>query len=85
MKKKSPSQTKRHAQEIKAFAAFNDRGQILYATIKPTRSETESLLTRFNPPVEGHHYPFQVHPVYIGLDAGFQYDLESTLHNQQST
>jgi hypothetical protein len=77
MKKKSPSQTKRHPQEIKAFAAFNDQGHILYATIKPTKTETEISLKRLNPPVEGFHYPYHIIPIYIGSDKDFQYIFEN--------
>jgi len=75
--RKKPPPSKTHKQEIKAFAAFNDHGQILYATIKPTKDEVEIVLKRLNPPIAGFHYPFKIHPVYIGLDTGFQYDLET--------
>lgn len=73
------SRKKRHAHEIKAYAAFTDRGYILYDTIKPTKQEAAAVLQRLNPSVAGHYYPFAVHPVYIGIDSGFQLDIEDAI------
>ena len=66
-------------QEIKCFAAFDDRGNVLYATIRPTKDEAAALLRRFNPPVEGYAYPFQVLPVAIALDVGHQFNIEDAI------
>ncbi|MCA9457358.1 MAG: hypothetical protein KC587_11895 [Nitrospira sp.] len=48
-----------------------------YATIKPTHKEAREALERFNPGVEEGY--FEVLPVYIGIDKGFQHDLEDAI------
>jgi hypothetical protein len=58
--------------EIKAYAGFDDRGNLLYATIKPTQEEASLITHRFNPPVKGFSYPFKVLPIYIGVDLNTQ-------------
>ncbi len=58
--------------EIPAYAAFDDRGNLLYATIKPDKDSCVKSLHGFNPPVSGHHYPYKVLPVYIGVDLNKQ-------------
>lgn len=69
MKKRPP-----HTHEIKAYAAFSNRGVLLYATIKPSRAEAQAVFERFNPNMDQGY--FEILPVYIGIDKGFQYDLE---------
>lgn len=66
--------------EIKAFAAFDARGMLLYATIKPTHKEAREAFERFNPGV-GDGY-FEVLPIYIGVDKGYQYDIEDAINSR---
>lgn len=66
----------RHLHEVKAFAAYDVRGNLLYATIKPTKDEAEEALERFNPRVDGYPYTFRVLPVFIGCDLNFQHQLD---------
>jgi hypothetical protein len=40
------------------FAAFDGRGNLLTATIRPTEEEAAKVLRRFNPPVSGFSYRF---------------------------
>jgi hypothetical protein len=54
--------------ELEYYAAFSKRGNILDGTIKRTKNESLEALHRFNPPLEGHPYGFEVLPVMIGLD-----------------
>jgi hypothetical protein len=54
--------------ELEYYAAFDWRGNILDGTIKRTREESALALRRFNPPVAGHPYDFEVLPVMIGID-----------------
>lgn len=70
---------KSHKHEIKSFAAFDERGNILYATIRPNKQDAQTELEKFNTRLEGHYYPFKVLPVFIGIDSDFQYDLEDFL------
>lgn len=74
---KHRSKTPQH--EVKAYAAFDTRGNLLYATIKPTREDAEEALRRFNPPVSGHSYDFHVLPVSVISDFAFQFDLEAAI------
>ena len=69
---------KNHLHEIKAFAAFSNRGDLLYATIKQTRAEAQAELERFNPNTPQGY--FEVQPIYIGVDKGFQYDIEKAIN-----
>ena len=64
-----------NTKEIEAFAAFDDRLNMLYATIKPTREDAEAQMLRFNPKVEGHNYDFRVFPIRVTIDLGKQHDM----------
>lgn len=70
---------KPHITEIKAFAAFDDRGNLLYATIRPTKEAATEALERMNSRIEGLPYYWRVMPVFIGVDLNFQlaFDLPS--------
>ncbi len=68
MAKKKP----KNYREIEAFAAFDDRLNLLYATIRPNKKESEDALRRFNPPVKGFPYPFKVMPISVGVDLNRQ-------------
>ena len=54
--------------ELEYYAAFDWRGNILDATIKRTKIESLEALHRFNPPVFGQAYDYEVLPVMIGID-----------------
>jgi len=54
--------------ELEYYAAFDWRGNILDATIKRTKTESVEALKRFNPPVAGHPYDYEVLPIMIGID-----------------
>ncbi len=71
-KKKTKQQ---NTKEIEAFAAFDHRLNMLYATIKPTREEAQALMLRFNPQVEGQDYTFRVYPIRVTIDLGKQHDM----------
>ena len=61
--------------EIEAFAAFDHRLNMLYATIKPLREEAETLMRRYNPPVDEETYTYRVYPIRVTIDLGKQHDL----------
>lgn len=64
-----------NTKEIEAYAAFDQRLNMLYATIKPTKEEAETLMRRFNPPVDEETYTYRVYPVRITIDLNKQHDL----------
>ena len=66
-------------ESIKGFAAFDSRGEVLWATVRASKDESAALLRRFNPPVEGFDYPWQVLPISITIDSGYQYDIEDVI------
>ncbi len=68
------SKHKTYTHEIKAYAAFSNRGALLYATIKPSKDEAQAAYERFNPEVSQGY--FEILPIFIGIDKGYQYDLE---------
>ncbi len=70
-KKAAPQNTK----EIEAFAAFDHRLNMLYATIKPTREEAQALMLRFNPAVDEESYTFRVYPIRVTIDLGKQHGM----------
>ncbi len=69
------SQKSKYEREIQAYGAFDDSNNLLYATVKPSRELCVETLHRFNPRVEGHHYPYKVLPIFIGVDLNTQNDL----------
>ncbi len=71
-------QIKQYPREIKAFAAFSTRGQLVWSTIKPTRAETQTAYDRFNPEVDKEY--FEILPVFIGIDKGYQYNIEDAIN-----
>ena len=71
------SKRPKHTHEIKAYAAFSNRGVLLYATIKPTREEAQRVFERFKPQIDQGY--FEILPIYIGIDKGYQYNLEDKL------
>lgn len=73
---------KEYTHEIKAFAAFSDRGHLLYATIKPTAAEAREVFERLNPEIQKGY--FDILPIYIGVDKGFQYDIEDAIRKRGS-
>tara|TARA_B100001989_G_scaffold243307_1_gene210887 strand:- start:1223 stop:1468 length:246 start_codon:yes stop_codon:yes gene_type:complete len=72
-RKKSKKQD--NIKEIEAFAAFDHRLNMLYATIKPTKEEAETLMRRYNPPVDEETYTYRVYPIRVTIDLGKQHDL----------
>ena len=73
---------KEYNHEIKAFAAFTTRGALIYGTVRPTKEQAQEALEHFNPVIEPSAYPYQVLPVFIGVDKGYQYDLEDAIRNK---
>lgn len=61
--------------ETEAYGAYDDSMNLIYATIRSTKEASEAELHRFNPPVNGHHYPFKVLPVVIGAYSAHQSSL----------
>ena len=61
------------------FAAYDTTGKLLYITLRPTSSECAAVLQRINPRVEGFAYDYDVRPVTVSVDIGYQYDLEEAI------
>ncbi|PCI98737.1 MAG: hypothetical protein COB14_07515 [Alphaproteobacteria bacterium] len=66
----------RKTQEIEAYAAFDGRSNILYATIKSSKEASADTLRKFNPPVEGYSYAFKVLPIRISVDLNAQHEID---------
>lgn len=62
---------KRKNREV--FAAFDERGNLLTATIRQTKKEAEDILRKFNPPVDGFSYPYKILPVTLRPDQLIQH------------
>lgn len=76
------SKRKKHTHEIKAYAAFSRGNRLVWSSIKPTREEAQAIYNQHNPSVDGYENTnpqADILPIYIGIDKGFQYDIEDTL------
>lgn len=67
---------KAHITEVKAFAAFDLRGNLLYGTIRAEKADAAAALERFNPRSDGVPYYWRVLPIYIGHDLNFQHSFD---------
>ncbi len=79
---KTCKQTKK---KIEAFAGFAANGSILFATVRQGREYAQNALESFNPKLEGFSYGFQVLPVSIEIDKGYQYELETAIDEEKAT
>lgn len=60
---------------ITAYAAYDWRGNLLAATLRPSYDEAQELLHRFNPLVAGFDYPYEIRSVDLDKDQNIQYRL----------
>jgi hypothetical protein len=67
-----PPKRDQFARVIASWAGFTPRGDLAYATIRPTQEAAQAEADRLSPPVEGFPPPLRILPVFIGLDLNNQ-------------